>query len=388
MKPNKVRAIAVKEFRQAARDPLTLAMLLGLPTMMLLLYGYAVNFDVRHIRLAIQDRDKTAASRDLGAAFVNSGYFDLVADLPAGADLERLTERRRAQAVLVIPETYGHDVAAGRTARVQLVIDGADANTATTVLGYASAITAEAGAEVVRARLLRSAGTGGAGGQRRTAPARVEPIDYEPRVWYNPELKSTQFLVPGLVGFILMLTAVLSTALSVVREKERGTMEQLRVSSLTPGELLVGKTIPYLAISLLATAIILLAARALFGVVVRGSYLDLFAVTFVYLVGALGLGLLVSSVSDSQAMAFQLGAATSMLPSILLSGFIFPIRSMPAVVRGLTYAVPARYFLVVLRGVILKGAGLAPYLTDLAFLLAYALVVIGLAFARLTRKEV
>jgi ABC-2 type transport system permease protein len=393
MRPNKVRAVAVKEFRQAVRDPLTLAMLLGLPTMMLLLYGYAVNFDVRHIRLAIQDRDKTAASRDLGAAFVNSGYFDLVADLPAGAHLERLTERRRAQAVLVIPETYGRDVAAGRTARVQLVIDGADANTATTVLGYASAITAEAGAEVARARLLRGAGgTGGAssgagGGARGTAPARAEPIDYEPRVWYNPELKSTQFLVPGLVGFILMLTAVLSTALSVVREKERGTMEQLRVSSLTPGELLVGKTIPYLAISLLATAIILLAARALFGVVVRGSYLDLFAVTFVYLVGALGLGLLVSSVSDSQAMAFQLGAATSMLPSILLSGFIFPIRSMPAVVRGLTYAVPARYFLVVLRGVILKGAGLAPYLTDLAFLLAYALVVIGLAFARLTRKE-
>jgi len=389
MRPGKVRAIAVKELRQVARDPLTLAMLLGLPTMMLLLYGYAVNFDVRHIRLAIQDRDKTAASRDLGAAFVNSGYFDLAADLPAGADLERLTERRRAQAILVIPESYGRDLAAGRTARVQLVIDGADANTATTVLGYASAITAEAGAEVTRAAFLRNAGgMGGSGGQRGAAPARAEPIDYEPRVWYNPELKSTQFLVPGLVGFILMLTAVLSTALSVVREKERGTMEQLRVSSLTPGELLVGKTIPYLAISLLATAIILLAARALFGVVVRGSYLDLFAVTFVYLVGALGLGLLVSSVADSQAMAFQLGAATSMLPSILLSGFIFPIRAMPAAVRALTYAVPARYFLVVLRGVILKGAGLAPYLTDLAFLLAYALVVLGLAFARLTRKEV
>ncbi|HEV3074111.1 MAG TPA: ABC transporter permease, partial [Thermoanaerobaculia bacterium] len=297
MRPNKVRAVAVKEFRQVARDPLTLAMLLGLPTMMLLLYGYAVNFDVRHIRLAIEDRDKTAASRDLGAAFVNSGYFDLVADLPAGADLERLTERRRAQAVLVIPETYGRDIAAGRTARVQLVIDGADANTATTVLGYASAITAEAGSEITRAWLLRNAGTGtrsgssasgaggtggsggsGTGGGSSTGEvsggnhgggasstggntvARVAAIDYEPRVWYNPELKSTQFLVPGLVGFILMLTAVLSTALSVVREKERGTMEQLRVSSLTPGELLVGKTIPYLAISLLATAIILLAA--------------------------------------------------------------------------------------------------------------------------------
>lgn len=381
MRTNKVRAVAVKEFRQAARDPLTLAMLLGLPTMMLLLYGYAVNFDVRHIRLAIEDRDKTAASRDLGAAFVHSGYFDLVADLAAGADLERLTERRGAQAILVIPETYGRDIAAGRTARVQLLIDGADANTATTVLGYAAAITAQVDVEVARARLVRS---GGAGGARRA----VAPIDYEPRVWYNPELKSTQFLVPGLVGFILMLTAVLSTALSVVREKERGTMEQLRVSSLSPGELLVGKTIPYLSISLVATAIILLAARVLFGVVVRGSYLDLFAVTFVYLVGALGLGLLVSSVADSQAMAFQLGAATSMLPSILLSGFIFPIRAMPAAVRALTYAVPARYFLVVLRGVILKGAGLAPYLADLAFLLIYALAVLGLAFARLTRKEV
>src|ERR1700720_4439573 len=178
MRPNKVRAVAVKEFRQVVRDPLTLAMLLGLPTMMLLLYGYAVNFDVRHPRLAIQAPDKPPASRDLGAAFVNSGYFDLVADLPAGADLERLTERRRAQAVLVIPETYGRDVAAGRTARVQLVIDGADANTATTVLGYASSIAAEADVEVARARLLRGAG-GGAGGSRQAAPASVAPIDYE-----------------------------------------------------------------------------------------------------------------------------------------------------------------------------------------------------------------
>jgi ABC-2 type transport system permease protein len=409
MKLEKVRAIAVKEYRQAARDPLTLAMLLGLPTMMLLLYGYAVNFDVRHVRLAVEDRDKSAASRDLESAFVNSGYFDLVADLAAGADLGRITERRLAAAILVIPETYGRDVAAGRTARVQLVLDGADANTATTVLGYATAVVSEVNAEVERATLTRRSGNpagaappaggadsvtaGGAEGGARGAarpvpPPTAAPIDYQPRVWYNPELKSTQFLVPGLIGFIMMLTAVLSTALSVVREKERGTMEQLRVSSLSPGELLVGKIIPYLSISLAAAAMILLAARVLFGVVVRGSYLDLFVATLVYLVGAIGFGLLVSSVSDSQAMAFQLGTSTSMLPAILLSGFIFPIRSMPAAVRALTYAVPARYFLVVERGVILKGAGLRPYLEDMAFLLAYALAVMGLAFARLTRKEV
>jgi ABC-2 type transport system permease protein len=381
MNLGKSRAIAVKEYRQAARDPLSLAMLIGLPTLMLLLYGYAVNFDVRHIRLAVQDRDKSAASRDLEAAFVNSGYFDLVADLAAGADLAGLTERREAAAVLVIPERYGRDVAAGRTARVQLLLDGADATTATTVLAYATQVVAEMDVEIQRATLTRSAAALPAG-------ATASPIDYQPRVWYNPELRSTQFLVPGLIGFILMLTAVLSTALSVVRGEARGTMEQLRVTSLTAGELLIGKTVPYLSISLAAAATILLAARLLFGVTVRGSYLDLFAATLIYLVGALGFGLLVSSVSNSQAMAFQLGTTTSMLPAIFLSGFVFPIRSMPPAVRALTYAVPARYFLVVLRGVILKGAGLAPYLRDVVFLVVYALAVLGLAFARLRRREV
>ena len=375
MSPRKVWAIAAKELRQASRDPLSLAMLLGVPTMMLLMYGYALNFDVRHVRLAVQDLDKSAESRQLVSAFVNSTYFDRVAEAPAGADLARLTERGVAKAVLVIPEGHARDLAAGRVSTVQLLLDGADANTATTVLGYASALVSEANARL----------------QSETAAGRLllqaPGIDYEPRVFYNPELKSTQFLVPGLIGFILMLTAVLSTALSVVREKERGTMEQLRVTSLRPGELIVGKTLPYLGISLTATVIILLAARFLFGVEVKGPYLDLFVATFVYLVGALGFGLLVSSFSDTQAMAFQAGSVTSMLPAIFLSGFIFPIRSMPAVLQALTYAVPARYFNVILRGVILKGAGLGPYAADMAFLVLYAAAVMGIAYARLTRRE-
>jgi ABC-2 type transport system permease protein len=372
VKLRKVLAIAKKELLQASRDPLSLAMLLGLPTLMLLIYGYAINFDVRHVPFAVQDEDKSQASRELLATFVNSTYFDLVADLPAGADLERATERRLAKAILVVPAGFGREVAAGRRAGVQLIVDGADANTATTVLGYASALVSEA-------NLRRVAGA--------LAGNELVGIDYQPRVFYNPELRTTQFLVPGLVGFILMLTAVLSTALSVVREKERGTLEQLRVTSLRPAELILGKTLPYLAISLTATVLILLAARFLFGVVVRGSYLDLFVATLVYLVGALGWGLLVSSLSETQAMAFQVGIVTSMLPAIFLSGFIFPIRSMPVVVQALTYAVPARYFLVVLRGVILKGADLLPYWRDMAFLLAYAAVVLGIAYARLTRRE-
>ena len=373
MTPRKVWAVARKELRQASRDPLTLTMLLGVPTMMLLLYGYAINFDVRHVRLAVQDLDKSSRSRDLVASFVNSTYFDQVADLPAGADLERFTERRLALAILVIPGGYARHLTAGRTASLQLLLDGADANTATAVIGYAEALVASANAAL----------------RQEVLPGRVRlaGIDYQPRVWYNPELESTQFLVPGLIGFILMLTGVLSTALAVVREKERGTMEQLRVTSLKPGELIVGKTLPYLAISLTATVIILIAARLLFGLAVRGPYLDLFVATLVYLVGALGFGLFVSSVAENQAMAFQIGLVASMLPALFLSGFIFPIRSMPLAVQILTYAVPARYFNVILRGVILKGAGLASYVQDMAFLILYASVMLGVSYARLTRKE-
>jgi len=372
MSLRKVRAVARKELRQASRDPLSLAMLLGLPTVMLLMYGYAINFDVRHVPLAVRDLDKTAASRSLVAAFVNSSYFDEVEDLDARADPLRLLETRVARAVLAIPEDFARELAAGRRGAVQFLVDGADANTATTILGYASAIVADANVD-----LLEAAGT------RTAAP----PIAYAPRVFYNPDLKSTQFLVPGLIGFILMLTAVLSTALAVVREKERGTMEQLRVTSLRPGELIVGKILPYLGISLLATVIIVIAARVLFGVAVRGPYSHLFVATLIYLMGALGLGLLVSSIADSQAMAFQVGMLASMLPAIFLSGFIFPIRSMPVALQVITYAVPARYFNVVLRGVILKGAGLGPYWREIAFLILYAALVNGVAYARLTRRE-
>ena len=375
----KILAVARKEVRQIARDPLSLGMLLGVPAMMLLLYGYALNFDVRHVALAVQDLDKSAESRDLVASAVNSTFFDLVESLPAGADLEMLTRERRARAILVIPDGFSNRLHAGRAADVQLILDGTDSNTATTVLGYANALVAQSNQDLLL-RVLRTA----PGDPLRALDA---AITFRPRVWFNPDLKSTQFLVPGLIGFILMLTAVLSTALSVVREKERGTMEQLRVTPLRPQQLLLGKTLPYLVISLAATVIILVAARLLFDVAVKGSYLDLFACTLLYLVGALGYGLLVSTMADTQAFAFQVGAVTSMLPAIFLSGFIFPLRSMPAWLRVLSYAVPTRYYLVVLRGIILKGSGLGPYRGQILSLCIYALAVLGLATLRLHRSE-
>jgi ABC-2 type transport system permease protein len=365
-----------KELLQIRRDPLSLLMLLGLPAFMLVLYGFALNFDVRHVALAVQDRDHSAASRELVSAFVNSTYFDVTATPGPGEDLARITERRAAKAVLVIPEGYGRDLAAGRRGDVQLLLDGADATTATTILGYAGALVAAANAEQLRQTLLR----GGAAGS-------MAGISYEPRVFYNPELSSARFLVPGLIGALMMLTAVLSTALSVVREKERGTMEQIRVAPIRTPELILGKTAPYLAISLAAAAIILLAAWVLFGVEVRGSFLALLAATLLYLLGALGFGLLISTVAHSQFLAFAVGLLGSLLPALLLSGFIFQIRIMPVWLQVISHVVPARYYLVILRGVILKGTGLGPYWDQMGYLAAFAVITLGLASARLARKE-
>jgi ABC-2 type transport system permease protein len=367
----RLRAVVVKEVRQVLRDPYSLLMLVGLPALMLVLYGYALNFDVRHVRLAVQDRDLSRASRDLVAAFTQSTYFDVVATPEAGSDLERLTQARIARAILVIPEGYGRLLGQGRLSPVQLLLDGADSTTATTILGYARALAAEVNAQIVAGTLAESG--------RSVVP----PVAFQPRVLFNPELESTQFLVPGLIGFLLMLTAVLATALSVVREKERGTMEQLRVAPLRTGELILGKTIPYLVLSLLATAIILGAAR----VEIRGPRLDLLVAVLLYLFGALGFGLLISTIAHTQALAFQIGLITSMLPALLLSGFIFEIRLMPGLLQAVTYLVPARYFLVILRGIVLKGEGLATYWPDVLALAVYGLATVALASARLARRE-
>jgi ABC-2 type transport system permease protein len=364
----------VKELRQVRRDPFSLLMLIAFPGLMLVLYGFALNFDVRHVRLAVQDRDRSPSSRELVASFTHSTYFDLVATPPPGADLERLTETGVARAILVVPEQFGRDIAAGRTARVQLLLDGADSTTAATILGYARALVSEASVEVGVAALARAG--------RRAAP----PVDLAPRVLYNPELESTQFLLPGLIGLLMMITAVLSTALSVVREKERGTMEQLRVAPLRTLELILGKTFPYLGISLLGTLIVLVAARVLFGVEVRGPHLELLAVVLLYLFGALGFGLFISTVANNQTFAFQAGLITSLLPALLLSGFIFQIRIMPAWLQAVTYVVPNRYFLVVLRGIILKGEGLATYWPEVGALAAYGVVVTALASLRLVKE--
>ena len=365
---SKALAVGRKELRQIVRDRRTLLILLFVPAFFLLLYGYALNFDIRHISLAIDDEDKTSVSREIVAAFINSGYFDLATGA-TDRDIGPLLDRGEVRAVLVIPGGLARSLATGRGAAIQLLVNGDNANTAATVIGYGEAI--------LTALSMKYRAT--------QAPASAL-LTVEPRIWYNPQLRSTLFLVPGLIAYIAMLTAVVSTALSVVREKERGTMEQVRMAPIGAMPYILGKSIPYFLVALSSALIIIVAAMALFGLPVRGSWWLLLLALGLFLVGALALGLLISSIADSQQVAFQMALLSSLLPTLMLSGFIFPISSMPAWLQAVTYVVPARYFLVVLRGVLLKGSGLEVVWPQLVSLVLFAAGVLALAAARLARE--
>jgi ABC-2 type transport system permease protein len=368
----KTLAVARKEMRQIGRDRRTLLILLFVPAFFLLVYGYALNFDIRNVRIAVQDNDRSTASRDVISSFVNSGYFDLYGEVMNDDEISRVLDRNDVRAVLVIPARFGSDVAAGHPTSVQFIVNGDNANTATTVVGYARGLLSATSA---RYEL-----------QARLGSPRGPLVTVEPRVFYNPELRSTLFLVPGLIAYIAMLTAVVSTALSIVREKEVGTMEQVRMSPIGPVPYILGKTIPYFVVSLISAMSIVVAAMVLFDMPMRGSWVVLLGVVSLFLVGALGFGLLISSIADTQQVAFQLALLTSFLPTLMLSGFIFPISSMPEFLQWVTRIVPARYFLVALRGIVLKGVGPEAFWSDLVALGIFAVAILGLASLRLGRQ--
>jgi ABC-2 type transport system permease protein len=369
-------AVAAKELRQILRDRRSLMILLFIPAFFLLLFGYALNFDIRNVSLAVQDQDRSAKSRELVSAFVNSGYFRLVGYVDSPAELDRLVDEGGARAILAIPAGFERDLAQQRPVTVQAIIDGDNANTASTVMGYARALIAGFSGAQVQAVMSPAPGS------RLPVPV----VNIEPRIWYNPQLRSTLFLVPGLIAYIAMITAVVSTALSVVREKERGTMEQVRMAPLSPLPFILGKTLPYLVISFVSALVVIVSAMALFELPMRGSWLLLFGAIALFLIGAQAQGLLISTIADTQQVAFQIALLSSLLPTMILSGFIFPISSMPAVVQAITHIVPARYFLVALRSIVLKGAGAASFWQDLLALAIFAAVATALASLRLRRE--
>ena len=367
------KAIAVgrKEFRQIARDRRSLLVLLFVPAFFLLLYGYALNFDVQHIRLAVEDDDRTTTSRALVSAFVNTGYFDLVETVTSSQEYEKLIDLGDIRAALVMPSGLERKLMNRERVAVQVIINGDNSNTAATVMGYALRILQTAPVPNQPQLATRQAGA---------------LISVEPRVWYNPELRSALFLVPGLIAYIGMISSVISTALSVVREKERGTMEQVRMAPLSTVSFIVGKTLPYFCISMCSSVGIVLASMVLFGLPMNGSWLLLLLSLSLYLAGALGLGLMISTAAESQQAAFQMAMLASFLPTMMLSGFVYPIASMPAAIRAITYIVPARYFIVALRSIVLKGAGLSIFWPQLVALAIYAGLMLTLASRRLKRQ--
>lgn len=367
-------AILKKEFRQIRRDPLSLGLLIFVPAMLLALYGYALSFDVKHIRVAVLDHDGTQESRSLQDSLFQNPYFDRVATLTRADEADEVLNHGRARAVLVIPRGYARHLAGGETVSLQVLVDACDANTATATIGYFDALADRLSRRI---RLdLRGPGGG---------PIRVPVVVLEPRIWFNPELTSAKFLVPGLIGLLLMLSAVVATSVSIVREKERETMEQIMVSPIRPEELIMGKILPYVLIGLLTMAMVLLLGYWLFGVAIRGSLLLLSLTTFLFLFAALGMGVLISTITRSQQMAFQIAVLSSMLPAIILSGFIFPIQNMPLVIQAISTLIIPRYFVAALRGIILKDAGLAAIWPHLLGMLILGILFNLLAAAR-TRK--
>lgn len=369
-----LKPIVVKEFRQIRRDPTALGMLLVLPTALIILVGYALNFDVKHIPLAVFDQSRTAESRTYLAQFQHTEYFEHHSTVHSYNEIENLFLTNAARVVVVIPRSFASDLAAGRTARVQILVDGADANSAGQAVGYATRMTAEYSNRIV-AEFLAHKGK-----------SLFAPLVLKPRIWYNPDLASNRFLIPGLIGFIIVLAAVIPTALTVVREKERGTMEQLMVSPLKPIHIVLGKIIPYFLISLIIASCILLVGYVLFDVEVKGSIVLLYVGIIAIILGGLGQGLLISSLTDSQQIAFMVSAVSSLLPTFLLSGFVFPIASMPVVLQVLSNVAVTKFFLVVVRGVMLKGVGIEAVWKQFLYMLIFAAITLGISTKRLQQR--
>lgn len=365
----RLAAVARKEAIQLRRDPRSLMMAFLLPALLLLLFGYAITWDLRDIPTVIADQDRSARSRELCDALRASGYFTLVANLGGAEAITPWFERGDARLALVIPPDFAENLDAGRPAPLQVLVDGSDANTATIAIAYAQAITASYAA-------------------RRAPPgaAAVSPLRVESRIWYNEELASRNMIVPGLVAVIMMIIAAILAALTISREWERGTMEQLIATPVTRAEVVVGKMLPYVAIGLVDVAVASLLGVVVFHVPFRGHPLLLGLLSLAFLVGALGLGLMISAGSRTQLMAMQLSMMTTYLPAYLLSGFMFAIELMPPVLRVVTLLIPARYFIVVTRGIFLKGVGVSVLWPQGLAMIAYALLGLTLAI-RSFRKE-
>jgi ABC-2 type transport system permease protein len=373
--PRRLLAVSRKEALHLRRDPRSLALGFAIPVVLLLLFGYVLTLDVDRVPVAVWDRSRTPESRELVSRFEGSRYFQVALRADGYPAVEAAIDDGRVLAALVIPEDFAGRVRSDRPSPVQFLLDGSEANTATIALGYAESVVSGYSADL-EVRWARAKGLQGI----------RPPLDVRPRVWFNTDLESRNFIVPGLISVIMMIISALLTSLTVAREWEQGTMEQLLATPVTGPELILGKLVPYFFIGMADVAVAVAMGKFLFQVPFRGSLPLLFGIAAVFLAGALSLGMLFSVAARSQLPASQMAMAFTFLPSYLLSGFVFSIDSMPAVARAITYLVPSRYFVKAIKGVWLKGVGLDTLAAEAALLLVFAGATI-LAATRMFRKK-
>lgn len=375
MNLRRTAAIFRKELLHIVRDVRSLAMALLMPLMLLLLFGFALSLDVDRIPTLIYDADGTAASRALVERFRGSRFFEIQGYVDNYKRVEDEISAGRTLLAVAVPLGYGESIAAGKHVEVQILIDGSDSNTASIAKGYAETAVAQHSQQLRTDRQNRSAGM---------QPAAA--LDYRPRVLYNSSLESRNYIVPGLIAVILMIIAALLTSLTIAREWEMGTMEQLLSTPLRPSEMVFGKMLAFFVLGVTDTIIAVIVSLTVFHVPLRGSLLFLAVSSCIFLVGALFWGVLISSIAKNQLMAFQMGIISSFLPSFLLSGFIYAIDNMPAVIQAVTYIIAPRYFVTILKGIFLKGVGFEALWPQVLFLLAYAAVVFTIATRKLRGK--
>ena len=370
-----ILSILWKEFVQLRRDPKLLPVIFISPILQLLLLGYAANLDVKNIPSVICDMDRSAASREFLDDFVNSGYFSVEARVERMDEVDRYLDHGDAAMAFVIPRGFGDKIAARREASVMIIADGSESQSATIGVNYATMIAAKYAQKIIFEAFEWAKGLG------------LKPVlvNTEVRVWYNPELKSRNFMVPGVLGLILMIMTTSLASLGIVRERETGTMEQLIVTPIRPYQLIVGKLLPFVLIGLVDATFVITVARGWFGIPVRGSVALLFALCLAFMLNTLGTGLFISTISRTQQQA-MLTSLFFILPQLLLSGFVFPIENMPKVFQLLTTIIPIRYFFVIIRGIMLKGAGWAELWPQAAALLVLGTIILALSVARFHKK--
>ncbi len=372
---NRLSSLIRKEFIQITRDPRTLAMTFIMPVVMMFLLGYAATNDVRNIALVVLDQDQTPASRRLIDAYRVADYFTIAQPVGSEEELRDLIDRNAARAGLIIPPGYGRTLAGGQNAQVAFVRDGSDPTVASAALAAAQLVGQAQATKVSMERL-----------QARGQPVMtVQPIDVRTMVWFNPGLVSSYYMVPAMIGIILQYLTTMLTATSIVRERERGTIEQLIVTPLRAWELMIGKLTPYVLIAFLNTIEVLTIGVLLFHVPINGDLLLLLTLTGLFLVTTLGIGLLISSIANTQQEA-MLTTMFTLLPSIFLSGFFFPLAAMPVWLQIVSYAIPLRYFLIIVRGIVLKGVGLSAVWPEVVALSLFALVVMSAAVRRFRKS--